>query len=145
VFQLDDRSHMIPSPYPVADEARDAAEHLASEAARLGSWQEACAAYNSGQPNDAYTTGGDYGADCMSRADWIRTNRPLPPEDDMAQADVDAINAHIDTVKQQLDQDLLSTVKGFFTDFWNGQFGPKLDELDSRLKAIEAKLGLPNT
>jgi hypothetical protein len=140
VFQLDDRSHMIPNPYPVDQQARDAAEHLASDAARFGNWHAACNSYNSGQPNDAATTGHDYGSDCMARAAWIAANLPLPPEDDMAQADVDAINSHIDTIKTQLDQDLLSTIRGFLTDFWTNQFSPKLDQIKAELNLVRSEL-----
>lgn len=61
-------------------------------------------------------------------------------EDHMSQADVDAINAHTDAVKAQLDSDLLATVRGFLTDFWANQFEPALAAVQTDLDAIRAKL-----
>lgn len=77
VFQRDNRSHTIPANYlqDVRQQAVDAATLLVSNYHRFGSWQGACAAYNSGQPNDAYTTGHDYGADVMGRMTWLQQNR----------------------------------------------------------------------
>lgn len=79
VFQRDNRSHFIPANYlnDVRQQAIDAAVLLVSNYHRWGSWQGACAAYNSGQPNDAYTTGHDYGADVIGRMAWLEKNRAV--------------------------------------------------------------------
>jgi len=43
------------------------ADFLASQFKRFGSWEQACNAYNSGQPKTELTTGHDYGSDVMQR------------------------------------------------------------------------------
>lgn len=89
VFQLDDRSHTIPAPYPVSQQATDAAAHLVGSYRSCGSWQGAADEYNDGsRPYDSATTGGDYGSDVIARMTWCQQNIPYPPaqppeEDDM--------------------------------------------------------------
>jgi hypothetical protein len=67
VWQLDDRSHVIPAPFPVSSQADTAAAMLAAAYRRAGSWEGAADIYNSGQPFDAGTTGHDYGSDVIAR------------------------------------------------------------------------------
>lgn len=126
VWQLDDRSHTIPVPYPVAQQATDAAGHLAGTYRLCGGWQGACAAYNSGQCSDQNTTGGNYGADCMDRARWIAFN--MPWEADMPLSDADK-------------QWLSDNVTQHLTDFYNNQYAPRLAEIQADLDAIKAKVG----
>ncbi|MEO6156706.1 MAG: peptidoglycan-binding protein [Ilumatobacteraceae bacterium] len=67
-FQLDDRSHHIPNPFPMQMQADIAGGMMHDGIARFGgNVQEACSAYNSGQGNDQYTTGHDYGHDVVAR------------------------------------------------------------------------------
>lgn len=67
-WQLDDRSHQIPNPFPMQMQADIAGRMLHGLlAAYGGNVQQAGAAYNSGQSNDAYTTGHDYGNDVVAR------------------------------------------------------------------------------
>lgn len=99
VWQLDDRSHVIPPGYldDVRQQALDAAAHLAANFARYGDWTAACNAYNSGRPQTSTTAGHDYGPDVMDRAAYLESiASPLPPptpepdvEDDMQPVAVD--------------------------------------------------------
>jgi len=82
VFQLDDRSHQIPDPFPVEVQAEIAAGMLAELRDRFGSWRAAANAYNSGQPLDEGTTGGDYGIDVWQRCAWLAGNFTVPQEVD---------------------------------------------------------------
>jgi hypothetical protein len=103
VWQLDDRSHRIPDPYPVMQQAEDAAVHLASGMLQYGSWVSACNAYNSGSPNVASTTGGNYGPECIARAAWIAVNLPLNPsplEDNMPITAVDTRTGFVHVVDE---------------------------------------------
>lgn len=83
VFQLDDRSHTIPDPFPVQEQCQYAAAMLEANYARYPSWIQACNVYNSGQPDSGNTTGGDYGNDVMERQAFIenffRSNYPAEP------------------------------------------------------------------
>jgi hypothetical protein len=78
VWQLDDRSHTIPDPFPVTEQAQIAAQMLSDNFKAAGSWQGACDMYNSGRPTDASTTGGDYGTDVMGRLWAINVHYPEP-------------------------------------------------------------------
>jgi len=79
VWQLDNRSHNIPADFPVSIQALYAARMLADELLRTaGDIQAAAAIYNSGQPDDAYTTGHDYGADVVARRNWCEANLTYP-------------------------------------------------------------------
>ncbi len=126
VWQLDDRSHQIPNPYPVDAQAEDAANHLIGTFRSCGTWLGACAAYNSGQCDDRFTTGGDYAADCMARARWIAFN--LPWEDTMPLSDAD---------KTWISEN----VRGHIADIWNGQISPELVAIKAELDAIKTKVG----
>lgn len=79
VWQLDDRSHNIPAGFDqnVNQQAICAAQMLRAElAAQGGSVDRAACVYNSGQPADQYTTGGDYGADVAERLAVIQQHFP---------------------------------------------------------------------
>ncbi|HUC37042.1 MAG TPA: hypothetical protein VMR97_07960 [Acidimicrobiales bacterium] len=83
VWQLDDRSHKIPTGFDqnVSQQAIAAAEMLAGElAAYGGDIIEAAAVYNSGQPQDQFTTGGDYGTDVALRRAWCDLNLAYPDD-----------------------------------------------------------------
>jgi hypothetical protein len=68
VFQLDDRSHIIPNPFPVSLQASTAANELRGLLARVGgNVDEAADLYNSGYPYDQPTTGHNYGTDVSGR------------------------------------------------------------------------------
>lgn len=104
VWQLDDRSHQIPDPFPVVLQAELAAQMLRGLLDHFSGHREpAIAAYNAGVggvehainrglPADSATTGGDYAADVLARMDFLqRAYSPLPTpkpqhsqEDDMA-------------------------------------------------------------
>jgi peptidoglycan hydrolase-like protein with peptidoglycan-binding domain len=101
VFQLDDRSHVIPSPFPVTLQASTAAvildsdqDYFTKRGAPADPLRAAIAAYNcgrngerqaleSGKGYDGNTTGGDYSADVLERWNHLRirfgTGAPLPP------------------------------------------------------------------
>ncbi len=82
VWQLDDRSHVIPDPFPVETQADVAAGMLASYLqAQGGNVDRAACIYNSGQPVDEFTTGGDYGSDVYQRMQAIQKMFPVvnPP------------------------------------------------------------------
>lgn len=101
VWQLDDRSHTIPDPFPVALQAQNAAQMLRGLLDHFSGHREAAvAAYNAGvggveralgrgQPADTATTGGDYSADVLARMEFLQrsyaphpTPQPEPPKDD---------------------------------------------------------------
>src|SRR5215471_1923199 len=75
VFQLDDRSHTIPAGFDddVRAQAETAAGMMADGYQRFGDWTAACNYYNSGSPDTASTTGGDYGPDVMDRQAYLAT------------------------------------------------------------------------
>lgn len=75
VWQLDDRSHAIPNPFPVALQADMAAAMLSDELMRTGgNVDQAANLYNSGQRSDAGTTGHDYGTDVAGRLATIQAH-----------------------------------------------------------------------
>jgi hypothetical protein len=89
IFQRDDRSFVIPAPYPVERQADDAARLLFSnrnafhsDAWPTSDWRCAVAAYNAGrigvgralaagQTPDSVTTGKDYAADVLERWSFL--------------------------------------------------------------------------
>lgn len=74
VFQLDDRSHVIPPGFDddVYTQAGTAGRMLCGLHLQYGpDWTRALNAYNSGQPNTAGTAGADYGPDVLGRQQWI--------------------------------------------------------------------------
>ena len=79
VWQLDDRSHIISSTFDddVSLQAHVAGIMLSAALAQYG-WivDRAACVYNSGQPLDQYTTGGDYGLDVFDRMVYIQMNFP---------------------------------------------------------------------
>ena len=87
LWQLDDRYHDIPDPFPVELQAVRAAELLRSllddEADHyLVSSDDLLAAlnrYNSGSPLTSRTTGKDYGPDVLERREWLVAHYPYPP------------------------------------------------------------------
>jgi len=81
VWQLDDRSHVIPAGFDtdVSLQATTAALMLQGLLGQYGgNVDQAACAYNSGQPLDQYTTGGNYGSDVASRLAWCTANIPYP-------------------------------------------------------------------
>lgn len=83
VWQLDDRSHVIPVPFPVTEQADVAAAMLAAELiAQANNIDRAACVYNSGQPYDSGTTGGNYGLDVEYRQSLIAAHYPAPREGD---------------------------------------------------------------
>lgn len=76
VWQLDDRSHVIPDNFDndVGMQCAAAAEMLHNLYVAYGDWISTCNAYNSGQPDSQYTTGGDYGPDVMERQAYLVAN-----------------------------------------------------------------------
>lgn len=81
VWQLDDRSHVIPAGFDVdvSDQAIVAALMLEEGlAARQGNIDQAACMYNSGQPLDAHTAGGDYGTDVVARLAVIAAHYRSP-------------------------------------------------------------------
>lgn len=99
VWQLDDRSHTIPDPFPVEMAADIAGQMLRGLLDHFSGHREpAVAAYNAGvggveralsrgQSPDAATTGGDYSADVLARMEYLQTRFPdtQPEEGDMPQ------------------------------------------------------------
>lgn len=83
VCQLDDRSHVIPPGFDsdVHMQFQKAAEMLVANFETAGSWLGALAMYNSGQTNDAYTTGHDYGHDVLSRRESLDVMFPAQGTD----------------------------------------------------------------
>lgn len=77
IWQRDNRSWSVNATYlhDVHGQAVDAAALLARDYAKCGTWAGACSMYNCGSANDRYTTGGDYGADCMGRLSCLVANR----------------------------------------------------------------------
>jgi hypothetical protein len=73
VFQLDDRSHPIPPGFDadVQAQATMAAQMMKDGFQRYNDWTIACNYYNSGTPDTASTTGGDYGPDVMERQAYL--------------------------------------------------------------------------
>ena len=85
VWQLDDRSHTIPAGFDVnvGQQASTAAGMLRALLDRTGgNVDQAACYYNSGQPDDRWTTGGDYGSDVASRLAYIQAafTPPHPSE-----------------------------------------------------------------
>lgn len=91
VFQLDDRSHKIPDPFPVTLQAEIAATMLAGLIHNFdGNVGAGVCAYNAGagavarqlrmhrDPNGV-TAGGDYGADVLERCSFIQRMAVPPP------------------------------------------------------------------
>lgn len=83
LFQLDDRFHTIPPGFDTDPhiQAQTAAEMLVANFKAAGSWLGALAMYNSGQTNDQYTTGHDYGADVLARRETLDGLFPSPGTD----------------------------------------------------------------
>lgn len=83
IFQLDDRSHVIPDNFDndVPMQCAVAADMLVSLFREYGDWVSACNAYNSGSPNSADTTGGDYGLDVMQRQVFLLKQLGAPVTD----------------------------------------------------------------
>lgn len=88
-FQLDDRSHTIPSPFPVTTQADVAASMLHNLIQTFsGNLKSACSAYNAGVTgarngiaqgdSDLFTTGHDYGADVVARMRSLSLPAPTP-------------------------------------------------------------------
>lgn len=86
-WQLDDRSHQIPNPFPMDMQADLAAAHIRSDLDFFkGDLKAALSAYNGGRGgahkgltegnSDKYTTGHDYGQDTLDRLHFIQGNRP---------------------------------------------------------------------
>jgi len=86
-WQLDDRSHQIPAPFPIELQADMAAELLAGLIAHFkGNVKSALSAYNAGVGgadsgirhgnSDLFTTGKDYGQDCLDRMHYVQMYRP---------------------------------------------------------------------
>jgi hypothetical protein len=74
MFQLDDRSHHpIPPGFDndVHAQATMAAQMMKGFYQQYGDWTKACNVYNSGSPDTARTTGGDYGPDVMERQAYL--------------------------------------------------------------------------
>jgi hypothetical protein len=73
IFQLDDRSHTIPAGFDddVNAQTEMAAAMLTALFLKYRDWISALNAYNSGSPNSANTTGGDYGPDVMGRQQFL--------------------------------------------------------------------------
>lgn len=82
IWQADDRSQEIPSPFSIKDQAMIAARLLRTLLEQNhGSHPYAAAAYNAGPAGlakgleagnfDVFTTGGDYGADVDARRRWL--------------------------------------------------------------------------
>jgi hypothetical protein len=88
-WQLDDRSHKIPSPFPMALQADMAAQLLSDLIAHFkGNVKSAVSAYNAGvggaerglratNNSDQFTTGHDYGQDTLERLRYIQIYRPM--------------------------------------------------------------------
>lgn len=86
-WQLDDRSHKIPNPFPIALQAEMAAQLLASLIKEFnGDVKHALSAYNAGAggarngiadngDSDSHTTGHDYGADVLGRLHSLQMKR----------------------------------------------------------------------
>ena len=83
IFQLDDRSHVIPPGFDndISLQATTAAAMLVALFHKYGDWVSACNAYNSGSPNSADTTGGDYGPDVMGRQVFLLKQLGAPVTD----------------------------------------------------------------
>lgn len=87
-WQLDDRSHKIPKPFPMDMQCDMAAALIASLIAHFkGNVKAAFSAYNAGiggaerglretGNSDQYTTGRDYGQDTLDRLHFIQSHRP---------------------------------------------------------------------
>jgi hypothetical protein len=73
MFQLDDRSHTIPPGFDddVQAQAKTAAQMMKDGFNRYGDWTAACNYYNSGTPDTANTTGGDYRPDVTERQAYL--------------------------------------------------------------------------
>jgi hypothetical protein len=87
VWQLDDRDHVIPSPFPVAEQAQTAAEMLARYLqATGGNVLVAANIYNSGQPFTSGTANQNYGPDVLGRMQAIQVHYsapdPTPPNEE---------------------------------------------------------------
>jgi hypothetical protein len=78
VWQLDDRSHHIPIGFDtdVHIQSQTAAEMLVSSFELYHDWLSVLAVYNSGQTNDAYTTGHDYAHDVLARMEALQMMYP---------------------------------------------------------------------
>lgn len=83
IFQLDDRSHVIPPNFDndITLQALTAAAMLSALFRKYGSWVSALNAYNSGQPLSQYTAGGDYGPDVWSRQQFLLMQLGVPVSD----------------------------------------------------------------
>lgn len=89
IFQLDDRSHTIPDPFPVEEQAETAAHMLHGLIEQWpGDIRAAVASYNCGAGNvldaqragldvDYYTAGRDYGSDVLERMHWLQVKYPV--------------------------------------------------------------------
>lgn len=78
IWQRDNRSHPGLTPAYLNDvhqQAADAAALLVANLHACGSWRGALAMYNSGRPDDRYTTGHDYAADTLARLSCLITSR----------------------------------------------------------------------
>lgn len=83
VFQLDNRSHQIPTGFDqdVHAQAETAAQMLQALHKAYGDWTKACNAYNSGSPLTSHTAGGDYGPDVMARQGFLEgLADPIPQQ-----------------------------------------------------------------
>jgi hypothetical protein len=78
IWQRDNRSWSIPDPYPVTQQAVDAAAFLAALIDEEDDLIAALNRYNSGSPRTERTTGGDYGPDVMARREWLAAHYPVP-------------------------------------------------------------------
>lgn len=88
IWQRDNRSYpseAVPAYlYDVHREAVDASARLIQGFRKWGTWRAALADYNSGQPDDRWTTGHDYAADTLGRLSCLIANRWSDPLPDMA-------------------------------------------------------------
>lgn len=144
VWQLDDRSHVIPNPFPVTQAADIAGSMVVGLIAYFhGNEDLAFDAYNEGVSGaarwgDAGTTGHDYGPDVIGRRAWLQAHVPYPEADMLDDADRQWISQQI-TASQKV---ITGDTESRYNDLVNGGAPgtPSLREMSADLDAIKAKL-----
>lgn len=92
VFQLDDRWHQIPPGFDsnVPAQTETAAKMLQALYGQWSDWNKALNCYNSGQPNNSGTAGGDYGPDVIERMRSLQHTTPPPSQSSLRGIDMPA-------------------------------------------------------
>jgi hypothetical protein len=151
IFQLDDRSHTIPDPFPVGMQATRAGAMMRSQIDHFhGNIRAALAAYNSGVGTvdwnlahnldvDKGTANGNYSADVYDRMIWLQKNyppvTPTPKELNMDEATVrrivtDCIEAFLhDNTGHQVSVDTLLAER-------LGPIARRVEDIDAKVTAL---------